>query len=327
MFPRNIPWLKTLRQPFQVWARSRYAKGQKVRLNQNRIFILPSRAGAVYIGVSLILLLIGMNYENNLVHAVAFLMLSFFILAILHTYSNLSGIEISAKHGYSCFAGEQAEFDIGLKASGRRERENIQLRWRDGTEQTVACVSTSGDEVRLFHHTSKRGNLSPQPLRISTSYPLGLLIAWSWLELDMSATVYPAPARCHMSLTSSPAQGDGHLHSQDEGEDFAGLEQYVPGMPLKHIAWKNYARGQGLHAKTFHTEVDQQCWFDWEMLTGLGTENRLSALCYLILQAEKNGDHYGLRIPGFTCEPGRGEAHRSKLLTALALFPGGAREA
>lgn len=284
---------------------------------------MPSRAGYFYLLVCLLLLLIGMNYENNLVHAVAFLMLSLFVLAILHTYSNLSGIEVTALAGHPCFAGEQAEFDVQLAVDGKRVRDNIELRWQGEKTQTVVSVTDTTAPVRLFHPAPSRGRLTPNPLCISTCYPLGLLTSWSWLKLDMNAVVYPSPAQCQVAQVFNAVEGDGRLHSQDSGEDFAGLEQYVPGMPLKHIAWKHYARGKGLHAKSFHQEVDQQCWLTWDALQGLGTENRLSALCYQVLQSEKKGESYGLILPGGRYEPGRGEAHRKRLLTALALYAGG----
>jgi uncharacterized protein (DUF58 family) len=43
-------------------------------------------------------------------------------------------------------------------------------------------------------------------------------------------------------------------------------------------------------------------------------------LCHWVLQAERFGQSYGLRIPGTTVPQGRGEAHRTRCLEALALF-------
>jgi uncharacterized protein (DUF58 family) len=49
-------------------------------------------------------------------------------------------------------------------------------------------------------------------------------------------------------------------------------------------------------------------------------ESRLSILCRWALQAEQRGQQYGLRLPGTAIPPGRGEAHRTRCLEALALF-------
>lgn len=315
--------LRLILGPFERWAEQRRPRGQSIELNQRRIFIFPSKAGFAFIAVSILLLMIGINYENNLVHAVAFLLISIFVLSIIHSYSNLSGIRVAAVKGHPCFAGEQAEFELRLSAGGKRQRENVQLAWRGCPAQTVDVVDQNGSTVRLYHPAPLRGQLKPRPLLVESGYPLGLLRVWSWLEIESSALIYPAPQKSQLPPSSVQGDGQGRLQSLDGGEDFAGLEQYHPGMPLRHVAWKHYARGQGLHSKTFHAEVDERIWLDWDGLAGMGTETRLSCLCYLVLELEKKGDLYGLTMPGHKYEPDRGEAHRQRVLTALATFPGG----
>lgn len=314
--------LRTLCEPFQRWAESRRPRGASIELNQKRIFIFPSAAGGGFLLVALLLLLIGTNYENNLVHAVAFLLLSLFVLSIIHTYGNLSGIRVTAKESHSCFAGERAEFELHLTANGKRVRENVQLAWKGGTPQTVKAIDGDGCRVRLYHPAPNRGRLKPEPLLIASTFPLGLLRAWSWLEIESSAVIFPAPLPVQMAKSQVLEGGDGAQQAMDGGEDFSGFTQYQPGMPLRHVAWKAYARGRGLHAKTYHAQVDDRIWLDWEAFTGQTTEIRLSNLCYLVNQLEKHGDHYGLRLPGKSFEPDRGEQHRKRLLTALALYPG-----
>ena len=51
----------------------------------------------------------------------------------------------------------------------------------------------------------------------------------------------------------------------------------------------------------------------------LGTEARLSRLCAWVLQADRLGLNYGLRLPGLEIKPGSGEAHKRQCLEALAL--------
>ena len=43
-------------------------------------------------------------------------------------------------------------------------------------------------------------------------------------------------------------------------------------------------------------------------------------LCHWVLQADRFGQSYGLRVPGNTIVPARGDAHRTRCLEALALF-------
>ena len=56
------------------------------------------------------------------------------------------------------------------------------------------------------------------------------------------------------------------------------------------------------------------------MFPGLGTEQRLSHLCYWALEFDSRNEEYGLRLPGVVIEPGTGEKHRDLLLKELALY-------
>lgn len=213
---------------------------------------------------------------------------------------------ISVAESSPCFAGEQAEFELRLRATGRRPRENIQLSWAGSTPQTVDVIDQTQRVVKIYHPAPQRGLLKPEALLLETYYPLGLLRAWSWIELDTSVVVYPSELSSQIPLPSNSIQGERQLAGLDGGEDFSGLEQYHPGMSLRHIAWKTYARGQGLYAKTYASALDERTWLDWAMFTGIDTETRLSRICYWILYLEKKGEHYGLRLPGVEIEPDRG---------------------
>ena len=47
-------------------------------------------------------------------------------------------------------------------------------------------------------------------------------------------------------------------------------------------------------------------------------EARLSRLCFWVLELARSDVDYGLNIPGVRIAPGRGDAHRNRLLRALA---------
>ncbi|HEY2628578.1 MAG TPA: DUF58 domain-containing protein, partial [Usitatibacter sp.] len=120
------------------------------------------------------------------------------------------------------------------------------------------------------------------------------------------------------------------LHSRsdtDEGipvagdEEFHMLRAYHPGDAPKLIAWKALARERGLLTKEFSAMATSELWLDWDEARAPGVEARLSVLAQWVTQAERFGQSYGLRIPGTSIPPARGEAHRTRCLEALALFP------
>jgi len=90
--------------------------------------------------------------------------------------------------------------------------------------------------------------------------------------------------------------------------DFAGTREYQPGDSPKHIHWGQYAKTGDLYTKSFVDYESQDIWLDWQSLNISGTEPRLSH------------KQYGLRIPGKEIQPNKGEAHKIRCLTALALF-------
>jgi uncharacterized protein (DUF58 family) len=102
-----------------------------------------------------------------------------------------------------------------------------------------------------------------------------------------------------------------------------GLRPFEAGDSLRRIAWKAYARGQGLHTKQYAgTDVVSHV-FDWDSLPALETEARLSQLCRWVLDAHECGEAFGLRLPGTRIEPNVGTAHLERCLNALALFEDG----
>jgi uncharacterized protein (DUF58 family) len=103
-------------------------------------------------------------------------------------------------------------------------------------------------------------------------------------------------------------------------DDFAGLRAFHPGDPPRHIAWKAYAREQGLQVKVYAGTAVTSHSFDWESLSGLGIEARLSQLCRWVEDAYAAGRAFGLRLPGVEIAPNVGPGHRQRCLTALALF-------
>ena len=163
--------------------------------------------------------------------------------------------------------------------------------------------------------------MNPGRFLVQTYFPLGLFRSWSWVDLDMNTLVYPRPiAGGEMPSSTTTSQEEGELILKDGAEDFYGLREYQPGDPIRHIAWKAYARSETLMTKQFAAYADRRIWLDWDHFEGMDREARLSRLCHWVLQLNATNDEYGLRLPGLEIDPGRGESHRETVLRALALF-------
>jgi uncharacterized protein (DUF58 family) len=124
----------------------------------------------------------------------------------------------------------------------------------------------------------------------------------------------------------SPLAADanaGQARAQAAGnDDFSGLRGYQRSDSPRHVAWKAVARNEDMLTKQFTGEAAAELWLDWARLAQFNVEQRLSRLAGWVLEAERSGVHYGLRLPGVEIAPGRGDAHRGACLQALALHGG-----
>ena len=80
------------RRLYERWLARRLPAASQIVLDQKRIFIFPTGYGFFYLLVAALLFIGGINYENNLILALSFLMASLFLVAILHTFRNLSAL-------------------------------------------------------------------------------------------------------------------------------------------------------------------------------------------------------------------------------------------
>lgn len=311
----------TLSRWYDRWLRRRIPPARDVTLDQRRIFIFPTGYGFFFLTVCLLLFLGGVNYENNLIIGLSFLLTSLFVNAIMHTFRNLAGLTLAVADQRPGFAGQHGALQLVLKA-GRQPHRSLWLRWPDGQVSEASVEADEEKRVWLDCPLARRGRVNPGRLRIQTRYPLGLLRAWSLIDLDCTCLAWPAP----LSSQESPALGgedEQEAERQRSGnEDFDGLRHYVPGDSLRLVDWKSFARGRGMNTKLFTDPADGQLWLDFDAMPGLDGESRLSRLCFWVLALDERSAPYGLRLPGEELVPGTGPGHRREALDRLALYQG-----
>lgn len=306
----------------QFWQRIRRrdaAVQGPVLLDRHRIYVLPTRAGLVYLLVLFAMWLAATNYNNNLGHALVYLLTGLGLTAILHSFRNLHGLHLRAGRPTPVFAGEQLHFPLSCEDGRKRTRLAITVDYGDYSH-SLDLDNNHALWAQLPHPSHRRGRVAMGRITISTRFPLGLIRAWSYLHLDMQGLVYPAPAPSQPLPTDATADGQRDAHLGRQGDDFAGLRNYQPGDSLRHVHWKAVAKGQSVPLKQFGGNRDERLVLDWEATPGAGTEERLSLLCRWALDAEQQGLPFALRLPGIEIPLGNGEAHLHQCLESLALF-------
>jgi uncharacterized protein (DUF58 family) len=310
-----------LKPRWNRWLARRIPPAASVRLNRRRIFIIPSRVGATFLLALLLMLLAAINYQNSLAYGLTFLLASVFVVAILHTYRNLAGLILKAGSAPAVFVGESASFRVRLESS-QRPHHAVSLGWPAVELQTQDVPGQGVCECQLNLPALQRGWLRPGRLRVESRFPLGVLVAWSWLDLDQQVLVYPRPLIGELPLSAGASDNQDEEGSRPHGQgvdDYQGLKNYQPGDSKRRLHWKAYSRGQGLLVKDFASITGRDLHLDFEVLTG-DVEVRLSLLCYWVLQLSERQQPFALSLPGQILTADTGELHRDACLRALALF-------
>jgi uncharacterized protein (DUF58 family) len=309
-----------LQRYWQRWLARRIPAAASVRLNQRRIFIIPSLVGGAFILALVLMLLAAINYQNSLAYGLTFLLASVFVVAILHTYRNLAGLILKAGSAPAVFVGEHASFRVRLESSARAHQA-VSLGWLPAELQTQDVATLGLSECQLSLPALRRGWLRPGRLRVESRFPLGILLAWSWVDLDLALLVYPRPIEGDLPLAAgaSEDQEEGSRAHGQGVDDYQGLKTYQPGDSKRRLHWKAYSRGQGLLVKDFASLSGRDPLLDFAALSG-DVEARLSLLCHWVLQLSARQQPFALSLPGCMLGVDSGEQHREDCLRALALF-------
>jgi uncharacterized protein (DUF58 family) len=318
--------IRTLaRSRADAWIRGRQGPDRDpVEFTRGRIYILPTKLGVAYAGMLFAMVAGGMNYNNNLGLALTFLLASLGLTAMQHCHGTLRGMKLRLLATDPAFAGQAVGFRLLLENESVAPRPRIEISAEAARETVVDVPATDSATATLELTARRRGRVPLHRFVVATRHPLGLFRAWAVVHPDYAAIAWPRPAeRGRAPLGVETDTGGAQDRAQGDA-DFAGLRPFQVGDSLRRVAWKAYARGQGLHTKQYAgTDVVSHV-FDWDSLEGLDPESRLSQLCRWVLDAHERGEAFGLKLPGQFIPPNLGPMHRQHCLTALALFDPGA---
>ncbi len=293
------------------------------KIVHKRLYILPTSHGLVFILILFAMLMGSINYNNNLGFLLVFLLGSITLISIIHTYRNLLGLTLLSASATPVFASRTGRFQLLIR-SGPVGRRNIGYRI-DQEVETAGTIDPETEKIiEVNFPTTSRGIFRPARITVRSRYPLGLFRTWAVIKPDISCVVYPRPLAGRMGFSADEGQtgaendADGPRPGVD---DFAGLKTYQPGDPLGRVSWKSISRGLGMFTKEFTGNAgNRMVMLDFDAIKAKDTEEKLSRLCDMVLRAHNMNLAYGLRLPGRTIAPDKGEQHKHECLKALAVF-------
>ena len=302
----------------ELWLKRRMPPQKQQTLTQKSIFIFPGLFGLAYLFVALFLYILGTNYQNNLILLMSFTLVSFFISSILFSYSNLSGLTVSAGQPQAVYAGQVC--DVPIKLSNSVSRNSLRFMFR-GHKPTVVTLAEDPEKVMVPYQVTRRGRIDPGRVTLKSYFPLGLFRCWTHLDLDISILAYPKPIEAHVPLVPVTQLDDQSRKAPDQADDFAGIRDHIPGESLSRVSWKHVARTQDkLISKQFEESDQAPMWLSLHQVKGEDIELRLSKLTWAVNQYSHRNCLFGLELGQTRIAPGMGEAHRIQCLEALALW-------
>lgn len=241
-------------RPRMFWPKSKPSKTKLFGRLANpfrrygKVYIVPTAFGFYFLGGSVLMILIGSAYSNNLVNLLGFFMLALCFTAMSATARNVSGIVIARIEKVRGFAGEELPISMVVKNQTANEKSNcdfsikglVKINQYDARgvvrgHGELRLVASFKSPLRGFHHFDL--------VSLATTAPFGLFKAWQYQPVDIDAVIYPERSgieRLPQNAESTSSLG-GSL-SQSGTEDFLELRGYRAGDNLRRVAWKAFAR-------------------------------------------------------------------------------------
>lgn len=312
--------MPSLKQYFHFWAARRSPRATQVTLRHKTIYVLPSSQGLAFLLVVALIWLLGTNYQNNLILALSFFLISLMLVSMVHAFNNMLGLTFVPAAIQSAEQGETALFAVTISSRYHNNYHAILLAVAGGESVQADFVAGQSAQVSLGLPAAHRGWLRLPRITVKSYYPFGLVRAWAYVDLEHRALIFPRPVASAQPPLAAGEGAEGHIYTQQSGDEFQGFQSYQPGSPLSHVAWKQYARGAGLYLKDYRARQSQQYWLDWQAINRGNTELALSCLCYWVNHFAGSNQEFGLVLPDGAIAMGVGDVHRLQALTALALF-------
>ena len=291
-----------------------------IRLTQRRIYVLPTRAGLGFGLALLVMLLTSINYNLSLGFGLVFLLGGLGVASLHYAFLDLYGLRLSPGRCTPVFCGDNAGFRLLVDNPGTRRRAALRLRAHGQASALFELGPQASADVLLACPARRRGDFVLGRTVLETTWPLGLIRAWSVFVPDQRCLVYPAPEPAPPPLPAADGGTPGVRGRERDGDDdFAGLRAHRAADSPRHVAWKVLARGGPVLTKQYAAHAGRELWLDWSQLPPrLDVEQRLSRLTAWVLLAEQAGHRYALTLPGVDIPPGHGGEHRAGCLGALA---------
>ncbi len=296
-----------------------------------RRFRLPRHLRIPFAGRAFLLVTLGVgvaavNTGNNLLYLALSLNLSLILVSGVLSEGTLRHVTLKVRLASEAFAGGEAFLAVTCSAEAKRfPGISLVAIVRVGVDSATVrfpdiAPGTSVTRVVPFRPI-RRGELDSIHASLSTRFPFSLFEKSVELDVPAAVLVYPlpsAPAARREDLPVAATSGRPFLSGR-VGAFPRGVREHLPADPVRDIHWKATARTGRWMVKEREREAAPGIDLRVE---GTGTpeafEARISDACGAVLDLDRRGVPFRLRIGDRLCSEAHDPDRRSKALEALA---------
>lgn len=272
--------------------------------------------GAVVIATLLLIAVLGINYSNNLLFTFSFMLFALLFSSFWLGLRNVRGLTAVCQPAPPVHVGQRLSYPVVLQETRGVHHYQLSLH---PDQWPIDVQSGQHAQSALVLPASSRGKQAATALWLQSEWPLGLFVFRTQIAVCPETVVYPAAGDNRHFAFALLSQDAQHLQASEE---LAGLRSYVAGDTPKRIHWRALARNDQLQVREYEGEQGNPShWLSWDDTQGLDYETRISCLTHWILECERKGYRFGLRLPAQQLAPDSGSQQRHRCLNALALLP------
>ena len=292
--------------------------------SRERIYIIPTRYGVLYVVGIFVTLAAGAIYANNLVYLLSFFLVALTLIGMVQTHSNLKGLQVQKIELALSPEDSTGKAKIWLASENGDGHNQLQIQsYRKKDKFNFLLPQVLGKSLAVERFTfiaGQRGKKQLEAIQIASTFPFGLFYAWRIYKLKAEHFVFPKSEGSHL-LPEASVRGDSIDKKMGQnGDDYTQHRKYQVGESHKHIDWKAYARGRPLLVKEFKEGDRNTFILDMEQVAG-STEIKLRQIVKWIESCEQRQLAYGLKLGALQIPPQVGSHHRERCLKILAEYP------
>lgn len=292
-------------------------------VRENRIYIMPSGRGVVFLAAIFVMVLTGATYNNNLIFMLAALLFAVFCVSMVQTHYNIKGVRLEFLNADENFEGRTLSLLFQITQKRARNKNALQIRLLSKRFKTM---SRSREDISPAERTRsarieveawRRGVHALPDVILETYYPYGLFRAWKVFRSRGQLVVYPRPESSILLEPLAHAAGETEVGSRHSPEgDFGELKPYRTGESYHQISWKHYARYNELYSKIHWGEQHKHYQIRWD--SEVDRETQLRRMSRWIEVALKENATFEMETADLKIETGSGFEQARACWRALA---------